>query len=117
MKKLMLILSFALSLHGNILFGQEWPTNGWKSSPPANQKVDIAPFDNIDSEIKKGSYGNIDHLLVVKNGYQVFEKKYLIDYKKVSKGANNDLGCGFESCTNPERIHEYNYLHPDFHAK
>lgn len=92
-----------------------WPTNGWAVSSPADQGLDPAPLDSLDQAIRSGIHGNIDRMVVVKNGYLVVDHRYRTDYQEISRGKTGPLGCGADACTDASQLHAFNYLHPDFH--
>jgi len=89
--------------------GREWPT-----ATPESQRLVSARLDAIDRDIKAGVYGLTDHLLVIRNGRAVFNRRYPQDYKAISRGRTGPLGCG-EGCADPAWQHEFNYLHPNWH--
>ena len=92
----------------------EWPTAAWTRGTPESQGFDPAIFAKIDRDVAAGTYGNIDHLLVVRNGSLVVDKRYLRDYRAISRGQKGPLGCG-EGCGDPAEMNEFNYLHPNWH--
>jgi len=68
----------------------------------------------IDRDIRAGVYGNVDRVLVIRNDRTVFDQAYRRDYKEISRGKDGPLGCGF-GCADTARLHQFNYLHPDWH--
>jgi len=52
-----------------------WPTNGWEASTPENQGMDTAKLSIADEFVRK-RLPDAYSLLVVRNGYLVFEKYY-----------------------------------------
>jgi CubicO group peptidase (beta-lactamase class C family) len=81
-KKLFCILIFSLvALLTEIAAGEQakkreyWPTNGWKTSTPEQQGMDSAKL-LIADEFIQNRLPDAFSLLVVKNGYLVFEKYY-----------------------------------------
>ncbi|HXV60117.1 MAG TPA: serine hydrolase [Vicinamibacteria bacterium] len=79
-----------------------WPTAGWKHSTPADQGVDVTVLDALDRELASGKHGYVDGMLVVRNGYLVYEKSYSHDYQALFEGKD------------PKRW-QYNYYDPDWH--
>jgi len=71
-------------------------------------------LDSIDRDIRAGVYGNVDRLLVTRKGAIVVDARYPRDYRALSRGRTGPLGCG-EGCSDPAWMHEFNYLHPDWH--
>ncbi len=53
----------------------KWPSEDWSTSPPQQQAVDSQQLDKADKRINE-NYPNIYSLLVVRNGYLVYERYY-----------------------------------------
>ena len=79
-----------------------WPTEGWKSSTPAEQGMDAELLRALDAELASGKHGYIDGMLVVRNGYVVYETSYTHDYDALFEGKDPTRG-------------PYNYYDPDWH--
>jgi CubicO group peptidase (beta-lactamase class C family) len=80
--------------------------------PPATP---AAPsLDAIDRDVRAGVYGNVDRLLVIRKGTTIFDARYARDYRAISRGRQTSIGCG-EGCPDAAWMHEFNYLHPDWH--
>lgn len=92
-----------------------WPTRGWARSTPQAQGLDAAPLDSLHRRIGSGAFGNIDRLVVVRNGYLVMSERYPRDYRDISRGRRSPIGCGSDACTDSSQVHPFNYLHPSFH--
>lgn len=92
-----------------------WPTTGWSLSSPEAQGMRSAPLDSLDQSIRAGTYGNIDRLVIVRNGYLIANHRYDTDYQEISRGQAGPIGCGVDACNDASQLHEFNYLHPDFH--
>jgi CubicO group peptidase (beta-lactamase class C family) len=111
--------AFALTLAGPAApaAAQEapWPTDGWATSTPEAQGLDAGPLEGLKRKIEGGGYGHIDRLVIIKNGFLVVNERYENDYEAISKGHQNALGCGADTCPDEAELNEYNYLHPDFH--
>ena len=52
-----------------------WPTDGWRSSPPKEQGMDPKILSQIDHDVKE-TFPAVNGVLVVRNGYVVFENYY-----------------------------------------
>jgi CubicO group peptidase (beta-lactamase class C family) len=91
-----------------------WPGAAWPAATPESQGLPTEPFDALDRAIAAGTYGNIDRMLVIRNGRRVVDKRYSRDYREISRGHSGPLGCG-EGCTDPNALHEFNYFHPSVH--
>jgi CubicO group peptidase (beta-lactamase class C family) len=103
MRSLLIVLTllalFAPALHAQSQAG--WPTRGWKTATPEAQGVDVGPLDALDGEFASGNHGYIDGMLVVRNGYLVFERSYTQDYDRLFDG-RGEPG-------------QYNYYDPRWH--
>jgi CubicO group peptidase (beta-lactamase class C family) len=91
-----------------------WPAGTWPVATPESQGLASAPFDALDRDIFTGVYGNIDRLLVIKNGHAVVTKRYDRNYREISRGHQGPIGCG-EGCTDKAAMHQFNYYHPNWH--
>ncbi len=80
----------------------------------ASPQVSVAALEAIDRDAKAGVYGNLDALLVMHNGRTIFDRRFARDYRAISRGRVNSIGCG-EGCADPARMHEFNYFHPNWH--
>lgn len=92
-----------------------WPTERWATSSPEAQGLDDAPLAELHRAIQTGTYGHVDRLVVVRNGYLVRSERYARDYRAISRGKRSFIGCGTDACQDSAAVHEFNYLHPDFH--
>lgn len=92
-----------------------WPTGGWTLSTPEAQGLASAPLDSLDLAIRRGTYGNVDHFLVVRRGYLVYDRHYDNDYAEITRGFTGPLGCGHDACTGTQADDPYNYYHPSTH--
>ncbi len=92
-----------------------WPTEGWTPATPQEVGLNAAPLRELDAAIRSGRYGHVDRLVVAKQGYLVVDESYDVDYRVISKGKVGPLGCGWESCNTEDDLHDFNYLHPDYH--
>lgn len=88
-----------------------WPT----PATSAAQALDRRPLDSLVARARGGAYGNTDHLLVIRNGEQVLDEHFALDYRELSRGKKGALGCGTDACASTTEVHQFNYLHPGFH--
>lgn len=109
------ILFFFLLSCDNHNKENQLPTSSWKISTFENEGLNSAPFDDLLNEIENGVYGNVDQLLLIKNGKLVFDQSFENDYEKISKGKSGALGCGFSTCNDSTIFGDYNYYHPNWH--
>jgi CubicO group peptidase (beta-lactamase class C family) len=91
-----------------------WPTSGWTRATPASHGLAAERFEAIEKDARAGAFGYLDRVLVVRNGRLVVDIKVDQDYRAISKGRKSPIGCGY-GCEDQAWMHEFNYLHPDFH--
>ncbi|MCW5518169.1 serine hydrolase domain-containing protein [Muriicola sp. Z0-33] len=94
---------------------RQYPTYSWETSSFETEGLKKEPFDSLLNEIGNGAYGNVDQLLLIKNGKLVFNQSFTNDYEKISKGKSGILGCGFNTCQDSTIYGDYNYYHPNWH--
>ena len=92
-----------------------WPGKSWPTASPESRGLSPAPLDALDATIQQGLYGNVDRLVVVKDGYLVLSKRYVQDYTVISVGHQGALGCGYKTCEAGEEDAPFNYYHPYTH--
>jgi hypothetical protein len=97
------------------LHAQTAATNGWPTSTAEAEGLKPAPLQQLRDRAKGGAFGNLDRLVVVKNGKLVMHERFDNDYRTISKGKTSPIGCGFESCKDSTEVHAFNYLHPSYH--
>ena len=105
-----------LTWTGSVGFGQTttWPGRDWASATPGSLGLNPEPLAAIDRDVKAGVYGNVDHVFVAYRGTAIVDQRYPRDYREISKGRTSPIGCG-EGCADPAWMHEFNYLHPNWH--
>ncbi len=107
----------ALGVHLAARQPSGWPGASWPQATPASQgfsSAAVTALNAIDGDARSGVYGNLDHLVVIRNGYIVVNHRYARDYRIISRGKSGPLGCG-DGCTDAAKMHDYNYLHPAWH--
>jgi hypothetical protein len=109
-----LVLALAGVVTGSARQPQIWPTSGWTKAAPDEHGISAARFADLARDVESGTYGNIDRLLVIRNGYLVVDQRYTRDYRAISRGRTGPLGCG-EGCADPAAMNEFNYYHPNWH--
>ena len=92
-----------------------WPTKSWATSSPAAHKVDSAPIMAFHRDVESGKYGNIDRLVVIRNGYLLINQRYPRDYRAIGKGKRSHVGCGEGACSGFTSLPEFNYFDPEIH--
>ncbi|MDQ3170363.1 MAG: beta-lactamase family protein [Acidobacteriota bacterium] len=91
-----------------------WPTAGWTTATPQSQGVDAKALAALDQAARDGVYGNVDAIVITRNGRLVADYRYTRDYPELSRGRVDALGCG-EGCADASRMHAFNYYHPRWH--
>ena len=72
------------------------------------------PLTRLVERIRAGTHGNVDQLYVMRDGKVLVSERFDRDYREISKGKINAIGCGWE-CADSARMNEFNYLHPTWH--
>lgn len=80
----------------------DWPDDEWPVSTPEAEGIDAAAVQALHQDIENGTYGLVDHFLLIRHGRVVADHHYVHDYATIA--ADYDT-------TN----HQYNYDHPDWH--
>jgi hypothetical protein len=91
-----------------------WPTNGWTTGTVEYVGWPADRLAALSAGIRGGAYGHVDRLVVVRDGRLVVDERYARDYREISRGRTSAIGCG-EGCTDPSKMHEFNYFHPNWH--
>lgn len=96
-KILTIIIIVALSIQITSLKGFEpelstsyWPTDDWQTEEPENVQMDEDLLNTMDTYINESIFG-LDSIVLVKNGYIVFERYY--------RGYSKDVAHQLYSCT------------------
>jgi CubicO group peptidase (beta-lactamase class C family) len=92
-----------------------WPTNDWARSTAAEQGLDAAPLDSLHAGILAGTYGNVDRMVVVRNGYLVRSERYPRDYVEIARDQRSYIGCGEGACDGFVSQPGYNYFDAGTH--
>ena len=79
-----------------------WPKKKWSISDASEQGMDPSVLDALHKRIRRGEFGYVDQMLVVRNGNIVFDEEYSHDYV----GANADRDPSSD---------QYNYYSPNWH--
>jgi hypothetical protein len=72
------------------------------------------PLTQLVERIHAGTHGYVDQLFVMRDGKVLVSERFERDYRAISKGKVNAIGCGWE-CADSARMNEFNYLHPSWH--
>jgi len=101
----------ALTLGARDLHAQAVLPKPWLSASPASLGLNANVLDSIDAEIRAGTYGNVDRMLVIRHGKVAFDAKYAHDYGAIygdSAKVTNALNA--HDPTGP-----FNYFNPWWH--
>ena len=79
-----------------------WPKKQWRKADPSEQGIDPSVLDALHKRIRRGEFGYVDQLVVIRNGHLVFDERYQNDY--VAANADRDPA-----------PHQYNYFNPNWH--
>ncbi|MFD2588511.1 serine hydrolase domain-containing protein [Croceitalea marina] len=109
------ILAFLLLSCNEQNESNRFPTQAWETSSFENEYLNREPINDLLNEIENGVYGNVDQLLLIKNGKLVLDQSFTNNYKNISKGKSGILGCGFSTCKDSTKFGDYNYYHPNWH--
>ena len=110
-----ILLIFLLSCNNQKKIEHEFPTQSWETSTFEVEGLKKEPMDSFLNGIENGVYGNVDQLLLIKNGNLVLNQSFTNDYEQISKGKIGILGCGFNTCQDSTIYGDYNYYHPNWH--
>lgn len=98
-----------------LLIGQPARAQVWQRSTLTEQDLSVAPIDALEARIGAGDFGNVDRLVIIRNGMLLVDERYGLDYREISRGKRAYIGCGIDACRDSTELHQFNYLHPDFH--
>jgi hypothetical protein len=57
-----------------------------------------SPAYGRNQSSRDGGFGNVDRLVVVRNGFLVLDERFPTDYRSISRGRTGALGCGVDAC-------------------
>src|SRR5688572_19181211 len=87
----------------------------WPRSTLEQEGMTPAPLAALVERGKTGGFGNLDRLVVVRNGKLLLSERFARDYREISRGKKTAIGCGIDMCTDSLARDPFNYLHPDWH--
>ncbi|MEM0955479.1 MAG: serine hydrolase, partial [Pseudomonadota bacterium] len=87
-----------------------WPGETWTQSTPEQEGLRPAPLREFVANIRKGDYGLIDQLLVIRHGRIVVDERFEQDYAAIAAALTPDQYIGINK-TDPI----YDYDNPDVH--
>lgn len=87
----------------------------FENSTFESEDLNKKPIVQLLSQISDGKFGNVDRILLIKNGKIILDSLFTNDYKSISKGKNSPVGCGYNTCEDSTAFGEFNYYHPYWH--
>ncbi len=109
--KLIFAILFLLTANDYVNAQTIWPIKEWTVATPQSQLMNADSLRAFDNDIANGKYGNVDGMLVTRNGKLIYRKDYKHDYDKIygdsvnKKSAINAYDAGGQ----------YNYFNPWWH--
>ena len=91
------------------------PAFDWSRSTLPAEGADARPVEGLAERVRAGEFGNVDRVVIVRNGKLVVDERFARDYRTLSRGRTSGIGCGIDACADSSHVKQYNYLHPDFH--
>lgn len=87
------------------------PGGGWPSVTAQAAGLNSKVLDEFDADIRRGKYGHIDSLLVIRHGKLAYERNYPRDYARLNGKASRKPG----ALVVRDPSGPYNYLNPWWH--
>ena len=72
-------------------------------------------LSEVVEKARAGGYGNVDEILVIREGKQLLHEKFNRNYVELSRGKRTALGCGTDACEGWTHGEEFNYFAPGTH--
>ena len=95
----------------NVQAQAQWPGKEWEVATPKSQGMNADSLKILDDLISSGRFGNVDAMVITRNGKLIYKKKYPRDYYKIY-GDSIDK----KSALNPhDQSGQYNYFNPWWH--
>ena len=94
-----IVIAFLLS---NAINASSWPTKSWDMADPKSLGMNADSLEAYSDQLRNGSHGYIDGMLITRNGKIVFEEKYSTNYDSLYKSTNTSPG-------------KYNYYDSEWH--
>ncbi len=92
----------AFLLLSNAINASNWPTKSWDTADPESLGMNADSLRAYSDQLKNGSHGYIDGMLITRNGKIVFEENYSTNYDSLYKSTNTSPG-------------KYNYYDSEWH--
>lgn len=105
-------LSLLLLLISIVSVGQNlWPEKEWPISTPEKEKLITDSLQSFETDINNGQYGFVDGMFITRNGKQVWQKTWKLDYGKIY--GDSVYAVGALNAHDPGG--PYNYYNPWWH--
>ena len=78
----LLVLLF-LFIHFHVNGQQQWSLKEWPVATPQSQSMNADSLQAFDNAITSGQYGNVDGMIITRNGKLIYQKTYKHDYDKI----------------------------------
>jgi len=100
-----------LFIHFNSIGQDTWPLRDWPVATPQAGSMNADSLQAFEDDIASGKYGNIDKMIITRNGKLLYQKSYTQDYDKIySDSARKKSGLNPHDPAGP-----YNYYNPWWH--
>ena len=106
-----MIVAIFLLVHVSSIAQDTWPLRDWPVATPQSVAMNADSLQAFDHDIASGKYGNIDEIIVTRNGKLLYQKSYTHDYDKIYGDSARK-----KSALNPhDPGGPYNYYNPWWH--
>ena len=78
-----MIVAFFIFIHANSIGQDIWPLRDWPVATPQSGSMNADSLQAFDDDITSGKYGNIDKMIITRNGKLLYQKSYTHDYDKI----------------------------------
>jgi len=104
-------LALVLAWGGVSAWAQSAPVGGfWPKATPESVGMDSLPIQAFDRDLASGKYPQVDSMLIIRCGENVFERTYQHDYGKIYYKEAHERGP-----LNARLTGIYNYFDPQYH--
>ncbi|HZI54599.1 MAG TPA: serine hydrolase, partial [Chitinophagaceae bacterium] len=107
----LMIVAIFLFIHVSSIAQDGWPLRDWPVVTPQAVSMNADSLQAFEDDIARGKYGNMDKMIITRNGKLLFQKSYAHDYDKIySDSARKKSGLNPHDPAGP-----YNYYNPWWH--
>jgi CubicO group peptidase (beta-lactamase class C family) len=105
------MIAFFIFIHVCSIGQDIWPLRDWAMATPQSVSMNADSLRAFEDDIATGKYGNIDKMIVTRNGKLLYQKSYPHDYAKIyNDSASKRSGLNPHDPAGP-----YNYYNPWWH--